>query len=216
MKYYWLVFLFVFFSCSDSEKEEELENAIEIEAKSGVVATDPNFGDILRTPIEQFENLQDCPFKANYVDVGEEAPLMMHYIDEGSANGKVVLLMHGNPAWSYLVRKLVPILIEKGYRVIAPDLIGFGKSDKPINRSAHTYDNHVKWTTTFIQKLDLKNITLHCQDWGGLISLRVALYEQERFDRIFASNTGSSRRIYRRRAFFFCLARYYFSKCRKF
>ena len=163
-----------------------------IEAGSGTVLDHPTYGPILRTPVERFADLPAYPFASHYVDVdpGDDQPLYMHYLDEGPADGPVVLLLHGNPAWSYVVRDLVEPLTAAGFRVVAPDLIGFGKSDKPARRSVHTYDNQVAWVTRFIEALDLREITLHCQDWGGLIGLRVAVYETERFARVAASNTA--------------------------
>lgn len=112
----------------------------------------------------------------------------MHYLDEGE--GEVILCMHGQPTWSYLYRKMIPVLTEAGYRVIAPDLIGFGKSDKPVNRSDYTYANHVFWIKGFIEGLDLNGITLMGQDWGGLIGLRVVTENLTRFARVVAANTG--------------------------
>jgi haloalkane dehalogenase len=161
----------------------------QIEAKSGVVATDAELGDILRTPIERFANLPGYTFKANYVNVGSTGPLQMHYIDEGPRNGKIVLLLHGNPSWVYNFREMIPGLVNAGYRVIAPDLIGFGKSDKPAARSAYTYDRQVQWVTRFIFRLGLRDIYLHCQDWGGLIGLRIAAQYQPLFKMVAASNT---------------------------
>jgi haloalkane dehalogenase len=154
------------------------------------VTTDPELGEILQTPASRFDNLPGYNFTARYVDVGTTVPLKMHYIDEGPANGKLILLLHGNPAWVYNFRQLVPLLTAAGYRVVAPDLIGFGKSDKPSLRSAHTYDRHVTWITTFIQKLNLNDIHLHCQDWGGLLGLRVVIQNQQRFAKVAASNTS--------------------------
>ena len=142
---------------------------------------------ILSTPDDCFSNLKDYNFKPNYVQIDD---LRMHYLDEGKPSGKVILLMHGEPTWSYLYRKIIPILSNEGYRVLAPDLIGFGKSDKPAELTDYSYKNHVEWITKFIQKLDLQNITLFCQDWGGLIGLRVAAENEERFAGIIASNTG--------------------------
>ena len=142
---------------------------------------------ILRTPDECFSNLKDYNFTPNYVQIDN---LRMHYLDEGTPSGEVILLMHGEPTWSYLYRKIIPILSREGYRVIAPDLIGFGKSDKPSELSDYSYKNHVQWITKFMQILNLENITLFCQDWGGLIGLRVAAENEERFAGIIASNTG--------------------------
>ncbi len=145
-----------------------------------------------RTPDECFKDLPDYPFEANYQQVadGEGGELRMHYVDEGPADGEVVLLMHGQPSWSYLYRKMIPLFVQSGYRVIAPDLIGFGKSDKPTERSSYTYANHVAWVKSLLESIDLRNITLFCQDWGGLIGLRVAAENADRFARIVASNTG--------------------------
>ncbi len=142
---------------------------------------------ILRTPDERFENLPDFPFEPNYLNVND---IRIHYIDEGPEDTEVILLMHGEPSWSFLYRRMIPILIEAGYRTIAPDLVGFGRSDKPTERSDHTYRRHVEWMTKVVNMLDLTNITLFCQDWGSLIGLRVAIENQERFSRIILSNGG--------------------------
>ncbi|MEH6910685.1 MAG: haloalkane dehalogenase [Oceanicoccus sp.] len=145
-----------------------------------------------RTPDACFNNLPDYPFEPNYVQVadGEGGELRMHYLDEGSSDGDVVLLMHGQPAWSYLYRKMVPFFVAAGYRVIVPDLIGFGKSDKPTLRENYTYANHVGWVKALLDAIDLQDITLFCQDWGGLIGLRVAAENSDRFARIVVANTG--------------------------
>jgi len=142
---------------------------------------------LLRTPDERFENLPDYPFRPNYLNV---EGIRIHYIDEGLKDAEVILLMHGEPSWSYLYRHMIPILLEAGFRTIAPDLVGFGKSDKPTEKSDHTFRKHVEWISTFVNMLDLKNITLFCQDWGSLIGLRVAIENQERFSRIVLSNGG--------------------------
>ncbi len=144
----------------------------------------------VRTDDSRFENLRGYPFEPNYVEVPdlEGGALRMHYVDEGA--GEVILCIHGQPSWSYLYRKMIPILVNAGYRVIAPDLIGFGKSDKPTLRENYTYANHVVWVKALIEGLDLKDITLFCQDWGGLIGLRVAAENQDRFARLIPANTG--------------------------
>ncbi|MFX0021262.1 MAG: haloalkane dehalogenase [Candidatus Hermodarchaeota archaeon] len=142
---------------------------------------------LLRTPDERFENLPDYPFKPNYLNVDG---IRIHYIDDGPRNAEVILLMHGEPSWSYLYRHMIPILLEARFRIIAPDLVGFGRSDKPTEKSDHTYRRHVQWISSFINILDLENITLFCQDWGSLIGLRVAVENQERFNRIVLSNGG--------------------------
>jgi haloalkane dehalogenase len=163
---------------------------IGIEDTSGIVANDPTLGQILRTPITRFSNLPGYNFKSHYIDVGTSSPLQMHYIDEGPPTGKIILLLHGNPAWVDNFREIIPPLVSAGYRVIAPDLIGFGKSDKPALRSAHTYDRHTEWLTIFITKLDLQNIYVHAQDWGGLLGLRVVIKNQNRFAKVAVSNTS--------------------------
>jgi haloalkane dehalogenase len=141
----------------------------------------------LHTPDSRFENLPGYAFSANYVDVGGPR---MHYVDEGPRDGNVVLLLHGEPSWSYLYRHMIPPLSEAGFRVIAPDLIGFGKSDKPTRKSDYSYAGHVAWMQAFVAALDLKNITLFCQDWGSLIGLRVAAEDEPRFARIAMGNGG--------------------------
>lgn len=144
----------------------------------------------VRTPDERFENLADYPFAPHYVDIddGDGGSLRMHYVDEGE--GEIVLCLHGQPTWSYLYRKMIPMLTDAGLRVIAPDLVGFGKSDKPVRRADITYAAHVGWMTSFIESLDLRDITLVCQDWGGLIGLRVVADQPERFARVVTANTG--------------------------
>jgi len=141
----------------------------------------------LRTPDSRFENLPDYDFEAHFADVDG---LRMHYVDEGPRDGQPVLLLHGEPSWSYLYRHMIPPLAEAGLRVIAPDLIGFGKSDKPAKRSDYSYDVHVAWMQHFIEALDLSEITLFCQDWGSLIGLRVAAENERRFARIVLGNGG--------------------------
>ena len=141
----------------------------------------------LRTPDSRFENLPDYNFKPNYFEVDG---LRMHYVDEGPKDGAVVLLLHGEPSWSYLYRHMIPPLRDARFRVIAPDLIGFGKSDKPVIKSAYSYAGHVSWMKQFIESLDLEEITLFCQDWGSLIGLRVAAENKQRFARIALGNGG--------------------------
>lgn len=139
----------------------------------------------LRTPESRFENLPDYEFKPNYVDIDG---LRMHYVDEGAEDGGVVLLLHGEPSWSYLYRHMIPPLAKAGFRVIAPDLIGFGRSDKPAKKSDYSYAGHVAWMKAFIEALDLTQITLFCHDWGSLIGLRVAAENEQRFARIALGN----------------------------
>lgn len=142
--------------------------------------------EILRTPDERFSGLPDYPFPPNYVDVDG---MRMHYVDEGPSDAPVILLVHGEPTWSYLYRHMIPVLAGGGYRCVAPDLIGFGRSDKPTDRSAYTYAGHVAWLRGFVEALDLREVTLFGQDWGGLIGLRLVA-ETDRFRRVVAANTA--------------------------
>jgi len=144
--------------------------------------------EVLRTPDTRFEDLKDYPFAPHYVEIdsGDGATLRMHYLDEGE--GEIILCMHGQPSWSYLYRKMIPVFVDAGYRVIAPDLIGFGKSDKPADRADYTYANHVFWMKGFIEALDLSGMTLIGQDWGSLIGFRLVAENEARFARVVASN----------------------------
>jgi haloalkane dehalogenase len=141
----------------------------------------------IRTPEARFANLPDYDFAAHYVDIDG---LRMHYLDEGPADGEIVLLLHGEPSWSYLYRFMIPPLAAAGLRVVAPDLPGFGKSDKPVRRADYSYAAHVDWMRQFIEALNLTSISLFCQDWGSLIGLRVAAEHEERFARIALGNGG--------------------------
>lgn len=143
--------------------------------------------EILRTPEERFSDLPGYSFEPHYVEVDG---LRIHYVDEGPRDAEPVLMMHGEPSWSYLYRKMIPVITAAGYRAIAPDLVGFGRSDKPARREDYTYQRHVDWMRGFLEALDLKGITLVGQDWGGLIGLRLAAEHEERFARIVAANTG--------------------------
>ena len=146
---------------------------------------------VLRTPDERFENLKDYPFKPHYLEVDSKiGKLRMHYVDVGPRDADPILLMHGEPSWSYLYRNMIPRLAAAGHRVIAPDLIGFGRSDKPAKRTDHSYPNHVDWMTQFVTELDLKNVTLFCQDWGSLIGLRLVTGAPERFAHVVAGNAA--------------------------
>ena len=139
----------------------------------------------VRTPDERFVDLPGYDFAPHYVDIDD---LRMHYVDEGPGDAAPVLLLHGEPSWSYLYRKMIPPLAAAGHRVIAPDLIGFGKSDKPTSAGDYSYAAHVNWMQQFIETLDLNDITLFCQDWGSLIGLRVAAENERRFARIALGN----------------------------
>ncbi len=147
----------------------------------------------LRTPDERFADLDGYPFAPNYVEIDDldGGTLRVHYLDEGPADGPVVLAMHGEPSWSYLYRKIIPLLTEAGLRVIAPDLVGFGKSDKPSEKADYTYARHVAWMqAAIIDHLDLTEATFFGQDWGGLVGLRLVAENPDRFARVVIGNTG--------------------------
>jgi haloalkane dehalogenase len=143
--------------------------------------------EILRTPDERFERLPGYDFAPHYVEL--DSGVRLHYVDEGPRGAAPVLMLHGEPSWSYLYRKMVPVITAAGLRAVAPDLIGFGRSDKPASQDDYSYQAHVDWIAGFIERADLHEITLVCQDWGGLIGLRVAAEHPERFARIVAANT---------------------------
>jgi len=147
---------------------------------------------ILRTPDHCFQNLPDFSFSPNYLDIpdGDGGELRIHYVDEGPKDTAPVLLMHGEPSWSYLYRKMIPVINKAGYRAVAPDLVGFGRSDKPADRNDYTYQRNVDWMQTWLDRMNLTQITLVCQDWGGLIGLRLVANHPDRFSRVVAANTG--------------------------
>jgi haloalkane dehalogenase len=147
----------------------------------------PKVSSVLRTPESRFANLPDFPYTPHYTEVGG---LRLCHIDEGPRDAPVVLLMHGEPAWSFLYRKMIPVFVAAGYRVVVPDLVGFGRSDKPASRSDYSYLNHVLWMNAWLVANDLRRITLFCQDWGSLIGLRMAAEAPDRFDRIVLANGG--------------------------
>ena len=146
---------------------------------------------LLRTPDELFRDLPDLSYEPRYVEVpsGDGGALRMAYIDEGPRDAEVVLLLHGEPSWSFLYRKVIAALTAAGLRAVAPDLVGFGRSDKPAAREDYTYERHVDWVKAFLSATDLDRVTLVCQDWGGLIGLRIVGDEPERFARVVAANT---------------------------
>ncbi|WP_068876147.1 MULTISPECIES: haloalkane dehalogenase [unclassified Phenylobacterium] len=148
--------------------------------------------DILRTPEARFEGLAEWPYAPNYAEVrdADGTVLRIHYVDEGPRDGAVVLLMHGEPSWAYLYRHIIAGLVARGRRVIAPDLVGFGRSDKPAKRTDYTYERHVAWMSAWLTGLDLGGVTLFCQDWGGLIGLRLVAAFPERFAGVVVANTG--------------------------
>lgn len=166
--------------------------AAEVRAARAAAAESYTAGDgvgaVLRTPDSAFRNLDGYDYAPHYATV-YPGGLRMHYLDEGPRGGQVVLLLHGNPAWVYYYRRMIPVLTAAGYRVIAPDLIGFGRSDKPVDRAVQTYNRQVAWVADLVDRLKLKRVTLHCHDWGGLIGLRVAAQDSGDFARIMASDT---------------------------
>lgn len=147
----------------------------------------------LRTPDECFDNLPGYPFAPHYADVSvagdPDTALRVHYLDEGPSDAPPVLLMHGEPSWSYLYRKMIPIIVEAGFRAVAPDLVGFGRSDKPTERTDYTYARHLGWMQDWFNQLDLQEVTLVCQDWGGLIGMRMVAATPDRFARVVTANT---------------------------
>jgi len=148
---------------------------------------------VVRTPDERFEALPDFPFEPHYVEIddGEGGRLRVHYVDEGPRDGHTVLLLHGEPSWCFLYRHIIPQLVDGGCRVIAPDLVGFGKSDKPTEKSDYTYNRHVNWMqAAIIDHVDISDATFFGQDWGGLIGLRLVAENASRFARVVISNTG--------------------------
>ena len=143
--------------------------------------------DVFRTPDEAFAGLPDYPFAPNWLD---QDGLRMHYVDEGGRDAPPVLLLHGEPTWSFLWRKVVPRVTAAGRRAIAPDLLGFGRSDKPTDQAWHSYDRHVEAVARLVRELDLRNLVLVVHDWGGPIGLRVAVENEERVDRLVILDTG--------------------------
>jgi haloalkane dehalogenase len=149
--------------------------------------------EVLRTPDERFAALPDFPYEPRYaeVDDGDGGTLRLAYVEAGPEDGAVVLLLHGEPSWSFLYRRMIPALAEAGLRAVAPDLVGFGRSDKPVRQEDHSYARHVEWLrAALFDRLDLRAITLVCQDWGGLLGLRLVGEHPDRFARVVAANTG--------------------------
>jgi haloalkane dehalogenase len=169
----WLALLVLFAACTG----EDMQSSPSTQPPPGV----------LRTPEERFANLRDFPFQPQYATVDG---MRMHFIDENPTGRETVVLLHGEPTWSYLYRKMIPILVDAGFRVIAPDLIGFGRSDKPVSLEDYSYARHVDWTRSLLlDTLGLSDITLFGQDWGGLIGLRLVGEHPERFSRVIVANT---------------------------
>ena len=146
----------------------------------------------LRTPDSRFENLPGYPFAPHYTSVpdGEGGTLRIHHVDEGPRTGEIVLCLHGQPTWSYLYRHMIPVFVREGLRVLAPDLPGFGRSDKPAAREDYSYQRQVDWMNAWLLRNDVRGATLVCQDWGGLIGLRMLADHPDRFARVVAANTG--------------------------
>lgn len=151
----------------------------------GVTSWSP--GEVARTPDARFENLSDYDFAPNYA---QTLGYRLHYVDEGPRDGAVVLLLHGQPSWSYLYRHMIPLLVNAGYRVIAPDLVGFGKSDKPLKQADYSYQMHLDVMTAFVAELGVSDVTLFAQDWGGLLGLRMVPQAPDTYARVMISNTG--------------------------
>jgi haloalkane dehalogenase len=147
---------------------------------------------IIRTPDDRFENLPGFPFQPHFLEIADTGfgSLRMHYLDEGPADGATMLLLHGQGCWSYIYRSMIPQLVEAGYRVIAPDYIGFGRSDKLPSTEDYTFEKHVAWLTAFLAQMKLSRVTAYLFDWGGFFGLRVAAEHPEFFDRIVLSNTN--------------------------
>ena len=146
----------------------------------------------LRTPDERFTGLPGYPFEPHYAEIPDSdgGTLRVHHLDEGDPAAPVVLLLHGEPSWSYLYRHMIPLIVDAGLRAVAPDLVGFGRSDKPTDRHAYTYARHVAWLSSHVfDVLDLRDITLVCQDWGGLLGLRLVAAQPDRFAAVVAANT---------------------------
>src|SRR5579875_431865 len=147
----------------------------------------------LRTPEERLVGLPGYDFEPHYAEVadGDGGRLRVHYLDEGPSDGPVVLLMHGEPSWCFLYRRMIPVLVAAGLRCVAPDLVGFGRSDKPAERSDYTYARHVEWMrAVLVDHVGIDGATLVGQDWGGLIGLRLAAEHPDRFARVVVANTG--------------------------
>ncbi|MDD9908129.1 MAG: haloalkane dehalogenase [Ahrensia sp.] len=148
--------------------------------------------EVLRTPDDRFEGLPDWPYEPRYVDdLPGYAPMRVHYVDEGPKEAdRVVLCLHGEPTWAYLYRKMIPVFLESGARVVAPDWLGFGRSDKPVDDGVYTFDFHRDMIVAFVEQLDLNNITLVVQDWGGLLGLTLPQDMPQRFSRLLIMNTA--------------------------
>jgi haloalkane dehalogenase len=149
--------------------------------------------EVYRTPDDRFADLLDFPWEPSYVEVPDDdgGTLRMAYVDAGPPDAPVALLLHGEPSWSFLYRHVVRVLTDAGIRCVAPDMVGFGRSDKPLDPAAHSYERHLEWTRALaFDQLGLRDVTLVGQDWGGLLGLRLAAEHPDRFARVVAANTG--------------------------
>ena len=146
---------------------------------------------VIRTPDACFDNLPNYDFKPRYLEVPDKkfGGLRMHYLDEGPADGQIILLMHGQGCWSYIFRDMIPVLVDGGYRIIAPDYIGFGRSDKLPSTEDYSFQKHIDWLTAFFRGMQLEGITAYLFDWGGFFGLRIAAEHPDIFERIALSNT---------------------------
>jgi haloalkane dehalogenase len=169
-------------------------NDYDVQKRAAVTPLDPNVL-VLRTPDARFESLTDFPFEPHYINIedSELGPLRVHYLDEGPADGEVILLLHGQATWSYSYRKMIPILTAAGYRVIVPDLVGFGRSDKPADWEAHTFQKQVDWLDATLKQLDVYHCNAFLFDWGGYFALRLLAEDPEIFSRLILVTTTMPR-----------------------
>ena len=165
-------------------------NHVDVQAAGDAIAFDPSVP-VLRTPEARFEALTDFPFAPNYVEIedSELGVLRVHYLDEGPADAPVILLLHGQATWSYSYRDMIPPLVAAGYRVVVPDMIGFGRSDKPADWNVHTFDKHIDWLAASLQAIGIRNSTGYLFDWGGYFGLPLAVREPDIFARLVLNTT---------------------------
>lgn len=171
---------------AEAQQCSEADLPVGVELEDATLRRTPSGIPFVRTPGERFLDLEGYRFEPNYVDIG--GGLRMHYLDEGPADGEIVLLLHGQPAWSYLYRRMIPVIADAGYRVVVPDLIGTGRSDKPTRFCDYSYLNHVAWAEEFVHVLELQDVTLFGQDWGAQIGLRMVGNRPEDYARVVVAN----------------------------
>jgi haloalkane dehalogenase len=171
-----------------------LYNDYDVQQRAAVKPLDPNVP-VLRTPDSRFEALTDFPFEPHYINITDPdlGTLRVHYLDEGPADGEVILLLHGQATWSYSYRKMIPILTAAGYRVVVPDLVGFGRSDKPADWEAHTFQKQVDWLDATLKQLDIYNCNAFLFDWGGYFALRLLAEDPRLFSRLILVTTTMPR-----------------------